>query len=322
VVEFFEGAAHRPSLVGCGDNSKLPVPPKQRTMALERSRADATMDTSGNDYADWIGRTEVAHDVARATPAQALAATLDRPAPASGDPLPPLWHLLYFLPLAAGAEIGSDGHPRRGGFLPPVTLPRRMWAGSRFTFHRPVRIGDALARQSRILNVTAKHGRSGELLVVTVRHEIATEAGVAITEEQDIVYREAPAPRATAAPGESAPGGAEWSRMLTADPVLLFRYSALTFNSHRIHYDHPYATDVEGYPALVVHGPLTLLLDALQRQHPSMAIASLSVRAMRPLFAGVPFRLEGRLAPDGGADLWAVDGDGAMTMRASAGLTR
>jgi 3-methylfumaryl-CoA hydratase len=281
------------------------------------------MATSGKDYADWIGRTEAAHDVAHAMPARALAATLDTAAPASGEPLPPLWHLLYFLPLAPGAEIGSDGHPRRGGFLPPVTLPRRMWAGSRFTFPGPVRIGDPLARQSRILNVTAKHGRSGELVIVTVRHEIATDAGVAITEEQDILYREAPA-GASAAPGEPAPGDAEWSRMLTADPVLLFRYSALTFNSHRIHYDHPYATEVEGYPAPVVHGPLTLtlLLDALQRQHPSMAIASLSVRAMRPLFAGVPFRLEGRLAPDGGADLWAVDGDGAMTMRASAGLTR
>jgi 3-methylfumaryl-CoA hydratase len=292
---------------------------------------DAAM-TTPETFRDWIGKSETASDTLSPMPAIALAATLDRSAPAVGEPLPPLWHWIYFLPIAATAGLGPDGHPPRGDFLPPVPLPRRMWAGSRLRFHRPLRIGESATRLSRIENVVNKQGRGGALVVVTVCHEIRGEFGLAITEEQDLVYREAPGPAApqTAsgrAPAEHGPAHAErqWSHQMTVDPVLLFRYSAVTFNSHRIHYDAPYATDVEGYPALVVHGPLilTLLLDRLLQRRPQTTVTSLTARALQPLFEGSPFALEGTVSDDGrGALLWTVDAGGTVTMRATAELTR
>jgi 3-methylfumaryl-CoA hydratase len=275
------------------------------------------------DLREWIGRTEAAQDMITSTPAAALAATLNRAAPAAGEALPAMWHWLYFLPVVALSEVGPDGHPRRGDFLPPVPLPRRMWAGGHLIFHRPLRIGEHITRESHIVDVQAKQGRSGALTIVRVEHAISGEAGLALTDRQDLVYREAAgssAPGASAEPADSA-AAPDWSHPFTADPVLLFRYSALTFNGHRIHYDHPYATGVEGYPGLVVHGPLTLtlLVESLQREHPHAALRSLSVRALRPLFAGTPFRLEGRVDAAGrDAELWSVDVDGAVTMRAHA----
>ena len=212
---------------------------------------------------DWIGRTETATETLRPFPADALAATLDRDESyPEGAALPDLWHWLYFLPLHKLSESGRDGHAARGGFLPPVPLPRRMWAGSRFRFHAPLRVGVQALRRSTILKVEEKQGRSGPLCFVTVGHELIDGDTLCIAEEHDIVYREDPAPGAPAPAPQPAPEGSAFHRVISPDPVLLFRYSALTFNGHRIHYDQPYATGVEGYPGLVVHGPLlaTLLM--------------------------------------------------------------
>jgi len=274
---------------------------------------------------DWIGRSETAHDTVGPIPVAALRATLDQPsvALAIGSPLPPLWHWLYFLPLHRQSEIGPDGHPRRGGFLPPVPLPRRMWAGSQFEFRAPVRVGDAVARTSTIADVTRKEGRSGKLVFVKVRHELHCNGALepALVEIHDIVYREAKQPGDVEPPPTAAPTGAEWQRTVVADEVLLFRYSALTFNGHRIHYDRPYATQVEGYPGLVVHGPLiaTLLMDLLRRHAPGADVATFRFKAVRPMFDLHPFTINGQR--DGPAvKLWAQDHEGWLTMDAVATL--
>lgn len=274
---------------------------------------------------DWIGRSERRDDVATAAPLAALSATLDRDdaLPAAGDAVPPLGHWLYFLPIARQGEIGADGHPRRGGFLPPVPLPRRMWAGGRLEFRHPLRVGDAITRDSRIGDVTIKHGRSGALVFVTVRHEISNVQGVAITEEHDIVYRDNPQPAAPAPQPQPAPTNEAFSRRVVPDPVLLFRYSALTFNGHRIHYDRSYVTEVEGYPGLIVHGPLiaTLLLDLLRRERPDARVTGFAFRAVRPLFDIAPFSVNGRIEDDGRSmKLWAKDAEGWLTMDATATL--
>jgi 3-methylfumaryl-CoA hydratase len=276
------------------------------------------------DLKTWIGRTETVSDVITATPYAALSATLDRPAerPPEGTPLPALWHWLYFLPLHRQSEIGPDGHAKRGGFLPPVPLPRRMWAGSQFQFHAPLRVGDAITRVSTIHDVTEKSGRTGPLVFVKVRHEIRREgaAEIAITEFHDIVYREAPKAE-DAPPPQSAPANAVWDRKWVPDDVLLFRYSALTFNGHRIHYDRRYVTEVEGYPGLIVHGPLiaTLLLDLLRHQRPDAEVVQYSFKAVRPLFDINPFHVCGEPLPDGKTfHLWAKDHEGWLAMDATA----
>jgi 3-methylfumaryl-CoA hydratase len=266
----------------------------------------------------WIGTRISAQDTLNPTPATAMAATLDRPCPAVGDSLPPLWHWLYFLPMTPTAELASDGHAGRGNFLPPVDLPRRMWAGSRIQFQQPLLLGETVRRDSHIANIVSKHGRSGELAIVTVMHEIYGRTGLALREEQDIVYREAPRADAVQTEPMPAPAAAQWSHPRMADPVLLFRYSALTFNAHRIHYDHPYATGVEAYPGLVVHGPLivTLLVDSLLQEHPTAAVKTLHMRALRPLFEGQRFLLQGRLSADADhAQLWSLDDQSAVTMQ-------
>ena len=238
----------------------------------------------------------------------------------AGAALPPLWHWLYFLPIHRQSEIGPDGHPARGGFLPPVPLPRRMWAGSHLRFHRPLRVGDPISRTSRIVEVTHKEGRTGPLVFVLVRHEIGTAQGLALAEEHDIVYRDIPRPGEPAAQPRTAPGEQAWTREIRPDDVLLFRYSALTFNGHRIHYDRRYVTEVEGYPGLVVHGPLiaTLLLDLLRRNLPEASVASFVFRAVKPLFDTAPFSVCGRPEPDGKTvRLWAKDADGRLAMEAT-----
>src|SRR5689334_15425119 len=216
-------------------------------------------------------QTVIATDIVVPTSAVALGATLDYDAPLlPGDALALLWHWIFFRPTVAQAQIGEDGHPRKGGFLPDLGLPRRMWAGGRLRFHAPVTVGSAITRESSILNVSEKQGRTGKLGFVTVKHRIYCEGTLAIDEEQDIVYREPAAPGAPTPAPTAAPDSAQWHRQIVPDEVLMFRYSALTFNGHRIHYDKPYATQVEGYPNLVVHGPLiaTLLMDLLRRQCP------------------------------------------------------
>jgi len=272
----------------------------------------------------WIGRTETRTDLATAVPYAALSATLDYEdaEPADGTVVPPLWHWLYFLPMAPMSDVGPDGHPKRGGFLPPVPLPRRMFAGGRFEFHHPLKIGERISRTSRITDVSGKEGRSGTLVFVTVRHEISNSGGVALSEEHDIVYRENPRTDAPVPKPTPAPAGETFSREIVPDPVLLFRYSALTFNSHRIHYDRSYATDVEGYPGLIVHGPLiaTLLVDLLRRNLPDAKISRFSFRAVRPLFDIHRFTVCGR-AEGKRVALWSRDHEGCLSMDASAELT-
>ncbi len=217
----------------------------------------------GTSYPDWIGRTEETEEVIALAPVQAAAATLDDTSTefVPGSPLPPLWQWFFFLPRVPQARLGQDGHPRRGGFMPPIELPRRMFAGARMRFLKPLRIGKPARRWSVIRDVSEKEGRTGKLAFVTVAHQIHQDGEVCIEEEQDIVYREPAAPVGAPEPGGLAPAPAgSWTRMINPDPTLLFRFSSLTFNAHRIHYDRTYATTVEGYPGLVVHGPLTAVL--------------------------------------------------------------
>ena len=273
----------------------------------------------------WMGRTERRSDSVHAAPLAALAATLDRDEalPAPGADVPPLWHWLFFTPLARQSQIGADGHAKRGDFLPPVPLPRRMWAGGRLEFLQPLRVGEEVTRDSRIVKVDAKSGRSGELVFVTVRHEVSNARGIALTEEHDIVYRDLPAPGAPPPTPQPAPSDATFSLEIVPDPVLLFRYSALTFNGHRIHYDRPYVTQVEGYPGLVVHGPLiaTLLADLLRREQPQARMRRFAFTAMRPLFDTHAFTLCGRVDADPHhVALWARDHEGLLAMQAQAEL--
>ena len=273
---------------------------------------------------EWIGRTEEATDLVSAAPLRGLAALLDRagPEPAAGAEVPPGGHWLYFLPAAPQAEIGPDGHPLRGGFLPPVALPRRMWAGSRLEFLAPLRVGETVRRVSTIRDVTLKEGKSGTLVFVAVRHQISGPAGPALIEDQDIVYRDAPAADAAAPRPKPAPADAAWRRMVRPDSVMLFRYSALTFNGHRIHYDRAYATEVEGYPGLVVHGPLiaTLLLDLVGAEMPEARLAAFDVRMVGPLFDTADFTVAGMTPGERSAELWAADASGALAARATARL--
>jgi 3-methylfumaryl-CoA hydratase len=266
----------------------------------------------------WIGRTESAQDQITAAPLRMLRATLDLPADAATGELPPLWHWLYFLPSARQSEIGPDGHPRRGGFLPPVPLPRRMWAGGELTFSSPLHVGDEVRRVSTIDGVEVKSGRTGPLCFVRVRHEISGPHGLAVREFHDIVYRPEPLAGAPEPAYEAAPPGA-FSQRVVPDDVLLFRYSALTFNGHRIHYDRRYATQVEGYPGLVVHGPLlaTWLADLAGRQFAGRAARRFSFRALKPVFDLHPFEICGRPEGEDSTELWIRDhaGHRAMTAR-------
>jgi 3-methylfumaryl-CoA hydratase len=272
---------------------------------------------------EWIGRTEQAADRITAAPVAALSATLDRddPLPREGDALPPLWHWLYFLPKHRQSELAEDGHPKLGGFLPPVPLPSRMWAGSRLEFPGALRIGDEAARTSRIVDVKLKEGRTGPLIFVVARHEVANSEGVAIVEEHDIVYREHPKPGQPKPEPQQAPAAHAWARTIRPDDVLLFRYSAVTFNGHRIHYDRRYCTEVEHYPGLVVHGPLiaTLLTDLLRRSLPEAHLTKFAFRAVSPLFDNAPFQVCGEPAAGGQTvRLWAQNAQGGLAMDATA----
>jgi 3-methylfumaryl-CoA hydratase len=275
------------------------------------------------DYAKWIGSTEIVEDDIGTAPALAVAATLDDTVTqlGKGAVLPPLWHWFYFLPKAPQARLGSDGHPQRGGFMPPIPYPRRMFAGARLRFHRPLVIGQPARREGVIRNIAQKSGQSGSLAFVTVGYSVYQQGEVCSDEEQDIVYREpglpAPAPQPIELP--PVPEGA-WSRIVVPDTRLLFRFSALTFNAHRIHYDRPYAMNEEGYPGLVVQGPLTaILLLELIRHNTSRRIASFSFRSQAALFDLAPFRLVGTPS-DGRVELQAQGPDGKTAMTATAEL--
>ena len=271
---------------------------------------------------DWIGQRESDVDYVTIPAVHRLAATLDRddPMPRAGDVLPTGWHSILFPRIVRQSQIGPDGHPQRGDFLPPVPLPRRMFAGKRIRFHAPLAVGDEVRRESTIQDVTLKQGRTGQMVFVTVKTDIVSPRGLAITEEQDIVYRGEPEPGAPAPAPQPAPGKAVWSHTVTPDPVLLFRYSALTFNGHRIHYDHPYVTQVEKYPNLVMNGGLTtLLVFELARANAKSALTFISSRNVRPLFVNRAISLCGEPSGDGKtAKLWAQDDTGALALDATA----
>lgn len=243
------------------------------------------------DWSEWVGRVEILTDSAAPHPLRALAATLGETPPQTD--LPPLWHWVYFLPTVPMDQIGPDGHPRRGGFLPPVPLERRMWAGGRLTFHQPVRVGEPMTRRSEILKISAKSGKAGEMVFVTVGHRLETPRGLAVEEEQDIVYVAQPDRFTPPAPVPAAPDP-DWSEAVAIDEVRLFRFSAVTFNAHRIHFDLAYATGVEKYPGLVVHGPMqAMLLIAAAQRHGNRSPASYRFRGVRPLFHHDPVNLQG-----------------------------
>ena len=270
----------------------------------------------------WVGRSETREDLIHVATVNAMAATLDKEQNlTAGAPLPLLWHWLFFWAVSPASGLGPDGHPRRGGFLPPVELPRRMWAGGRLKFDSDLPIASEAKRVSHIKAIDVKTGNSGRLAFVTVAHEIGAHGKVSIHEEHDIVYRDNPQPGAAPAATKAAPTDAAWSRAITPDPVLLFRYSALTFNGHRIHYDRSYTTEVEGYPGLIVHGPLiaTMLMELLCSQVPQQRVREFSFRAVIPTFDTDTFSVNGKLSADGHeAHLWAANARGELTMQATA----
>lgn len=269
----------------------------------------------------WIGREERLEETLHAGPANLMEMTLDRaPSLHTGDALPSLWHWIYFLRSARLSALGRDGHPAKGGFLPPVALPRRMWAGGRFGFNSDLHIGAQVHKRSRIKDVMLKQGRSGALCFVTVRHEVGMgQAAPAFWEEHDIVYREDPTPETK--PRRTDPVGTDWTQTETVTPteVMLFRYSALTFNGHRIHYDRDYARTVEGHEGLVVHGPLiaTLLMDLAQRCCDGARPSSFDFRAASPLFDTAPFTLHARISGQT-VHLAAATPQGLLAMQATA----
>ncbi len=339
-------------------------PDSNRAVNPENPATPANTAADSPELAGWLGKRESRRELIDPAGVEGMAVALDHPGPipGPGDPLPAGWHWMYFAARVRPAEIGADGHPARGGFLPPVPLPRRMWAGGRVTLHAPIRVGEELVRESEITAITPKTGRSGAMVFVTARHRISGPAGLAIEEEQDIVYREAEGPAqsqtkesrtkesptkdsptaakaetggdgppATGSPaagsaeagrvvaGRDGDGRVDWRRTITPGPVLLFRYSALTFNGHRIHYDRSYVTGVEGYPGLIVHGPLTAtLLLGLAAEKTGRPFRRYAFRGRRPLFDTAPFELMGRMDEDGqGCELWAADPDGNVAMTAT-----
>lgn len=281
------------------------------------------MSTVNIDYLKgWEGRSMQAVDDMSPFKAQALAAVFDRNTPvAAGDALPNGWQWLYFLDTPSSANTGADGHPATGEFLPPSPLPRRMWAAGKVLHHGPLRLGQSAEKKSTILSVDLKGGKSGTLLFVTVEQQISQAGKTCITEQQNLVYREMPAGPAPLPAGVPAPAEADWRDTLQPDPVLLFRYSALTYNGHRIHYDRDYAVNTEFYPGLVVHGPLlaSLLSEALTRHYPGEQIASFDFRAQRPSFADRALSLCGQREGNTVA-LWTVDDEGFIGMKATATL--
>lgn len=268
--------------------------------------------------ADWIGRSETAEDFVARGPFDRLAAMLDR---GPESEVPPLGHYLCFAPGAPQAEMAEDGHPRRGGLTPPIDLPMRMAAGSRVQFHASIPFGAGVKRVTTIADVSEKTGRTGRLAFLTLRHEVFANGMLCVTEDMDIVFREKSGNAQPLPPGERR--AAQISRNLDPTAVLLFRFSALTYNAHRIHYDRDYATKVEGYPGLVVHGPLlaTLLVDHFRRHRPHENLATFDFRAQRPVFDLAPFSVN-LVDTDTGADVWAADGDGYVAMTGRIGVAR
>ena len=270
----------------------------------------------------WIGKERRILDDLSLGHARAMAALLNCSVlPGAEDPLPPSWHWLYFLDTPTTSSTGSDGHPLKGGFLPPVPLPRRMWAAGTLQVNEPLRLGRQAEKKSTIRSVELKEGKTGPLVFVSIEHALTQGDQLCIVEKQNLVYRDMPAGPAPLPTGEIAPKDADWTKTIVPDPVLLFRYSALTYNAHRIHYDRNYATQEEFYPALVVHGPLlaTLLLDLIATQVNAAEVKQFSFRATRPLFDHAPFDVCGKRS-NNQVNLWTVDRDGYVGVVADAEL--
>ncbi|WP_262927212.1 itaconyl-CoA hydratase [Phytohalomonas tamaricis] len=284
---------------------------------IQRMSAFMTQQAGQQDDNAWRGRQQTADDNLDQALIQRLAALFGHAPPPPGAALPPLWHWAFFQTPSFESELGEDGHPEDDDFLPPRNGRQRMWAGGEFEFRRPLMLGLPARRVSTLENIEQKQGRSGALTFLTVRHDYYQEHhqgdtqrdDPAISERQDIVYR-APAPPKTS--GGDSPPEAQWQRRVTPTPVLLFRYSAVTFNGHRIHYDQPYATGREGYSGLVVHGPMiaTLMLDAFQTAHPEARLRRFTYRGQMPLTVPEPFTVAGRIEADGQASLWAANDRG------------
>jgi 3-methylfumaryl-CoA hydratase len=277
------------------------------------------------DLRKHIGRQHTATDVLHPGPANLLRLAFGRQEAElrKGDPLPPAWLALYFLPRFATAELRSDGSPRDTGVIPPMPLPRRMFAGERVRLHRPLRIGEAIRRETELADISMKAGGTGTLVFATVTSRVFGPGGLALEDERRTVFREEvqTGERNQAPRREPAPADVPWRHRVTPDPVLLFRFSALTFNSHRIHYDRRWAMDVEGYPGLVVHGPLTttLLIDFARDQNPGRRIVAYATQARAPLFDTAPFELRGRPSAKG-CECWAVTPEGTVAMSAEVEL--
>jgi 3-methylfumaryl-CoA hydratase len=269
----------------------------------------------------WIGRSEAASDIVTAQLVRGLRATLflEIGIPKPGDAAPFTVHWCLAQPVYLMSELGPDGHPARGGFLPPVPLPRRMWAGGELEFLEPLRVGDETTRTSRISDVTMKTGSTGALCFVSVEHLITTSRGLAIRERQDIVYRDVSPTAAAPAKPAAPPPAAQHRESHLADPVLLFRYSALTFNGHRIHYDRDYVTRVEGYPGLIFHGPMqaALLVEFAAKLHGGTAPKKFSYRGVQPLFEGGEFSVNAN-DTNAGMELWTANSAGQPTMKGTA----
>jgi 3-methylfumaryl-CoA hydratase len=273
-------------------------------------------------YRSAIGRTATQENIVTAAQANALAATLDRDERfKDGDALPPGWHWSFFPEAVNLADTGPDGHAKPGAFFPELPLKRRMWAANKMRFRAPVVIGTRATRTMRIASVTPKDGGTGPLIFVVVQIEVANDAGVCIEEEMTYVFRGPPGANEPAPRKVEPPRGAQWTFTIDPTPVLLFRFSALTMNSHRIHYDLPYVTQEEGYPGLLVHGPLihTLLVDGLRRARPGVKTGAVSVRAASPLYAGAKFTVSGAVEGES-AKLWAVGPSGGVAMSGEAAL--
>ena len=281
-------------------------------------------DTGADHLKSWIGRTENREDTITPWPVQGLSAAFDLPEPGvtAGASIPLGWHWLYFLEARRASELGPDGHPKRGGFLPPVPLPRRMWAGGRIEFRRPLRIGETARRDSAILSVEPKSGRTGEMVFVVVRHTIYGSNEITAIEEQDIVYREAARPGDPQQAGKPAAAIPKWQQQVAANSTLLFRFSALTFNGHRIHYDLPYATGEEHYSSLVVHGPMqAMLLLGLCGRSAARPVSRFSYRGVMPLFHPGTFSVNGAEAGADKLELWTANDKGSQCMTATAELS-
>jgi 3-methylfumaryl-CoA hydratase len=267
----------------------------------------------------WVGHVRTDTDIASVRPARLMAAAMDRPGPAlrEGDCLPPLWHWIYFLEAVPTSALGRDGHPSRGSFLPPVPLANRLWAGGRVWFEADIALGAEIEKRSQVLKVEHKQGRSGDLVFVTAEHEIRVGGSRAIREEHDIVYRDpwppAPDPRET-------PRQAQHSRPIQPTTTTLFRYSALTFNGHRIHYDADYCRDVEGYSGLVIHGPLSATwLAGYAQELTGRRLKRFDYRGVRPAILGCALTLNA-IVSGSIVELWTALPGGEVSMRAGAEL--